>query len=57
MCFPPKADKYRLWSSLLSDEVALPPSKQRHQDQEAMYACVAEAVTALVEPVAIDVTE
>ena len=26
MCFPPKADKYRLRSSLPSDEAALPPS-------------------------------
>jgi len=50
-CLPPKADKYRLRSSLPSDEAALPPSKRRHRAQEAMSACVAEAATALVEPV------
>lgn len=56
MCLPPKADKYRLRSSLPSDEAALPPSKRRHRAQEAMSACVAEAATALVEPVATGVT-
>ena len=49
------ADKYRLRSSLSSDEAALPPSKWHHWAQEAMFACV-EAVTALVEPVATGVT-
>ena len=49
------ADKYRLRSSLPSDEAALPPSKQHHWAQEAMSTCV-EAATALVEPVATDVT-
>lgn len=49
-CLPPKADKYHLRSSLLSDEAALPPSKRRHRAQEAMSACVAEAATASVEP-------
>lgn len=49
-CLPPKADKYRLRSSLPSDEAALPPSKRRHRAQEAMSACVAEAATASVEP-------
>jgi len=47
ICF--LADKYRLRSSLPSDEAALPPSKRRHWAQEAMSACV-EAATALVEP-------
>ncbi|XP_057820295.2 uncharacterized protein LOC131033169 isoform X2 [Cryptomeria japonica] len=46
MCLPPKADKYRLRSSLPGDEAALPPSKRRHRAQEAMSACVAEAATA-----------
>ena len=54
ICF--LADKYHLGSSLPSDEAALPPSKRRHWAQEAMSACVAEATTALVEPVAIGVT-
>ena len=49
------ADKYHLRSSLSSDEAALPPSKRRHRAQEAMSTCV-EAATALVEPVATDVT-
>ena len=56
MCFPPKADKYRLRSSLPSDEVSLPPSKRRHRAQEAMSACVVEVATALVNLVAIGVT-
>ena len=56
MCFPPKADKYRLRSSLSSDEAALPPSKRCHRAQEAMSACVVEATTALVEPLATGVT-
>ena len=55
MCFPPKVDKYCLRSSLPSDEGSMPPSKQRHRAQEAMSACVAEATTALVEPVEIGV--
>ncbi|KAH9323709.1 hypothetical protein KI387_018348 [Taxus chinensis] len=50
-CLPPKADKYRLRSSLQGDEAALPPSKRRHRAQEAMSACVAEAATALMDPV------
>ena len=53
---PPKNDKYRLRSSLPSDEAALPPSKRRHRAQEAMSACVAEAATALVVPMATGVT-
>ena len=48
-------DKYRLRSSLPSDEASLPHSKRRHRAQEAMSACV-EAATALVEPVATGVT-
>ena len=56
MCFPPKDDKYSFLSIPSSDEVSVPPSKQRHQPQEAMYACVGEDTPALVEPVTIGVT-
>ena len=48
-------DKYRLRSSLPSDDAALPHSKRHHWAQEAMSACV-EAATALVELVATGVT-
>ena len=54
MCLPPKVHKYRLWSSLQSDEVSLAPSN--HRAQEAMPACVAEVATSLVEPMATGVT-
>ena len=50
------ANKYHLRSSLSSDEAALPHSKRCHRDHEAMFACVAEAATALVEPAATGVT-
>ena len=56
MCFPPKADKYCLRSSLPNDESSLPPSKRFHRDQEAMSACVVEATTSLVDPVETGVT-
>ena len=56
MCFPQKDDKYCLWSILSSDEFALPPSKWLHRARESMPACVAEAATALVEPMATGVT-
>ena len=56
MCFPPKDDKYHLWSILSSDEVSLPPSKWRHWAQEAMSGFVAEVANDLLEPVATGVT-
>ena len=50
------ADKYRLRSSLSSDEAPPPPSKRCHWAQEAMSACVAQVANALLEPVATGVT-
>ncbi|MCO5611476.1 hypothetical protein L7F22_065729 [Adiantum nelumboides] len=40
---PPKADKYRIRSSIADGEAALPPSKRRQRALEAMSACAAEA--------------
>jgi hypothetical protein len=42
-CLPPKADKYRIRSSIADGEAALPPSKRRQRALEAMSACAAEA--------------
>ena len=56
ICFPPKDDKHRLRSIISSDEVSLPPSKRRHEAQEYMSTCLAEAATSLVDPVETGVT-